>query len=517
MGKVLPSYKKALLDEMKSNIESNTSQYYAFTANPIAYTGSAPLNTDDDYSKMFINDWLMLFGKRLNTGDIVPIIKKNMWTSNTVYDRYDNTSNTLFSDNNFYVITEPTITGGEYYVYKCIDNNNGGVSTVNPSSGGTPKQPTTFTTPADNYKWRYIATIDSPSFTEFSTNDYAPIYTDSNISIASQNYEGVEVVVISNSGIGYETYTNGTIQSNPNSTIVQIETNSIDRSEYYTNNAIYIYNELSNASQLFPISSYYTGNNNTKWIRLENPANTELIFPGSTKYQISPRVIFESDGADPRAYTVVNTSTNSIHSIVILDSGSNISWANATIQSNTNYGVGANVYCIVPPPGGHGRDPATELNMKGIAIGFKFANTESNTIPGTGLLYNKIGLIKNPYTLLANTAKGGRYSSNTFNQLLVVNTAPSYTFTVGDVVFGANSKARGIVAFSNSSQTFISGDKDFEDGEGVYTTSANLTYISIQSRGDIYTKDINPLYVQNINNVNRSNTQTESFKLILQV
>ena len=157
------------------------------------------------------------------------------------------------------------------------------------------------------------------------------------------------------------------------------------------------------------------------------------------------------------------------------------------------------------------------LNMKGIAIGFKFSNTESNTILGTGVTYNKIGLIKNPYAMLANTAKGSRYAANTFNQLLKANVSPSYTFTKGDVVFGANSKARAIVAFSNSSQVFLAGDKNFTDGEGVYTTGSNLTYISIQSRGNIYTKDINPLYVQNINNVNRSNTQTESFKLILQV
>lgn len=517
MGKLLPSYKKALLEEMKSNIESNTSQYYVFTANPVAYTGTAPLNTDDDYSKQFINNWLMLFGKRLNTGDVVPVIKKNMWSANTVYDRYDNTSNTLFENNNFYVITEPLITGGEYYVYKCIDNNNGANSIVNPSSIATPQQPTTFTTPADGYKWRYIATIDSSSFVEFSTNDYSPIFTDTNISIASESYEGVEVVVISNSGIGYETYTNGVIQSNPNSSIVQIETNSPDIPEYYTNNAIYIYNALSATSQLFPIASYYTGNNNTKWVKLQGSANTEVIYPGSTQYSISPRVVFETDGVDPRAYTVVNTSTNSIHSIVILDSGSNISWANAYIQSNTNYGSGANVYCIVPPPGGHGRDPATELNMKGLAVGFKFSNTESNTIPGTGMLYNKIGIIKNPYIMLANTAKGGRYSANTFNQLLKANVSPSYTFSTGDIVFGANSLARGIVAFSNTSQVFLVGDKNFIDGEGVYTTGSNLTYISIQSRGNIYTKDINPLYVQNINNVNRSNTQTESFKLILQV
>lgn len=517
MGKLLPSYKKALLDELKSNIESNTSHYYAFAANPIAYSGSAPVNTDDDYSKEFINDWLMLFGKKLSTGDILPIIKKNIWTSNTVYDRYDNTSTTLHTNNKFYVITEPLTTGGEYYVYKCIDNNNGGVSTVNPSSIATPQQPTTFTTPADNYKWRYIAAIDSPTFVEFATNDYAPVYTDTTISISSEDYAGVEVVVISNTGVGYETYTNGTIQSNPNSSIVQIETTTIDRPEYYTNNAIYIYNTSSATSQLFPIASYYTGNNNTKWVKLDGVANTDLIFPGTTQYLITPRVVFETDGTTPKAYATVNTSTNSIHSIVILNSGSRITWANAYVQSNTNYGSGANLYCIVAPPGGHGKDAPSELNMKGIAIGFSFSNTEANTILGTGLTYNKIGLIRNPYALLANTAKGGRYSSNTFSQLLEANTVPSYTFTKGDVVFGSNSGSRGIVAYSNGSYAFIAGDKDFIDGEGLYTTGANLTYISIQTRGDIYTKDNTPLYVQNINNVNRSNNQTESFKLILKV
>ena len=41
--------------------------------------------------------------------------------------------------------------------------------------------------------------------------------------------------------------------------------------------------------------------------------------------------------------------------------------------------------------------------------------------------------------------------------------------------------------------------------------------ISINTLGDLYVKDLKPIYVQNINNINRSGDQTESFKLIIQV
>ena len=58
----------------------------------------------------------------------------------------------------------------------------------------------------------------------------------------------------------------------------------------------------------------------------------------------------------------------------------------------------------------------------------------------------------------------------------------------------------------------------FVDGEGVANGAGVLVAnITINTLGDIYATDIKPLYVQNINNVNRSNTQTESFKLVIQI
>ena len=211
MGKLLPSYKKALIDEVKDNIASNTSQYYAFAANPIEYVGTAPVVTEDDYSTLFTNDWQMIFGKKISNNDIYPVVQKNIWTSNSVYSRYDNTSNTLHSNNKFYVVCTPAIVGGAYHVYKCVDNANGAVSTVDPSSIGTPTQATTFQT-GDNYKWRYITSISNQDYDNFATSEYVPIYANSTIVSSAKNYAGVEVVVIQNTGSGYDSYTNGIVK-----------------------------------------------------------------------------------------------------------------------------------------------------------------------------------------------------------------------------------------------------------------------------------------------------------------
>lgn len=517
MGKLLPSYKKAIIDDIISGISANTTTYYAFGANPIEYVGIAPEVTTDDYSAYFTNNWKMIFGKKLANTNFIPVVEKNFWANGSSYSRYDNTSNTLYVDNNYYATSEAQVVGGFYHIYKCIDNNGGASSTVDPGTIGTPTQVTTFET-SDGYKWRYIASVSSSLYDRFSSTNYIPVYPDPNIVSTANIYSGVEVVVIANAGSGYDAYANGVVRSNPNSTLIQISNSSSTSSDFYTNNSIYIKNISAATSQLKNISDY-VANSSGRWVFLDEPANTTNITPDLTEYIISPRVYFETDGdSQPQAYSVINTTSNSIGSIVILDPGSNISWANVRIISNISYGSGANLYAIVPPPGGHGADPATELNVKGLGVYFNFSNTESNTILTSNVVYNKIGIIKAPYSLTANNTKGSPYTANTFDQTFFANVTPSYTFTYGETVKGVNSGAQGIVVFSNSSVVKLVGDKNFIDGEFVSNTNGNtVTAITINSLGDIYTKDLKPIYIQNINNVNRSNNQSENFKLIIQI
>lgn len=520
MGKILPSFRKAVVDEIIENISSNSVHYYAFASNPIAYQSTAPEVSNDDYSTLFINDWQMLFGKKIAVSDIAPVISKNIWNSNTVYSRYDNTSNTVLNENNFYVVSSPPVVGGFYHIYKCIDNANGSLSTVDPGSIGTPTQPQTFQT-SDGYKWRYIATTSSANYDKFASEDYIPVYTNATLSAAASTYNGVDVVSITNAGSGYIAYTNGTIQSVQNSTVVQIENDASSSDNFYTNSAIYVYNTLDTTSQLRLITDYVS-NTSGKFVYVNTAFNTSTLSSGITQYLISPAVIFETDAEPtPKAIAYVNTISYSVQNVVMLDIGSNISWANVKIQSG--YGSGANVYAIIPPPGGHGFDPASELNVKGLAINFAFSNTEYNTIPVSNTLYNKIGLFKNPYSLLSNTttgniSKGTRYSSNTFNQIMIANITPSYVFSLGELIKGETSGSLGSVVFSNTTQVHISGDKTFIDGESLVDSAGSVVgSITISYVGSIYQKDIKPIYVENINNVNRSNNQTETYKLTLEL
>ena len=511
MGKLLPGYKKALFDELKTNIASNTSHYYVFASNPVEYTGNTPSITSDDYSTIYYNDWNLLFGKKINNTNIMPVIKNIEWTTNTVYTRYDNTSNTMY-DENFYVITSPDIVGGDYVIYKCIDNANGSPSTQKPNQ----IQPESFQK-SDGYIWRYITSITNSNYEKFATDKYFPIYPNTSIVAGSYNYSGIEVIMISNGGTGYISYNDGIVRAIVNSTLIQIESSASTDNDFYTNNGIYIFNTLTSTSQLKTVKQYVS-NSSGNWVYLDSAANATNITPSITQYKISPKVVFDTDADSvPVAYSVVNTYSNSISQIVIIDTGYGVSRANVSIVSNTIYGSGASVYAIVPSPAGHGSSPEIELNMQGYALNFTFANSESNTII-TNTSYNKIGIMKNVYSLNANGTKGSIYSTNTFSQILSANVTLSSTFAVGELVKGQTSGSMGRVVFCNTSMIYLVGDKKFSNNENIVSANGTLSIpISINKLGDIYAKDICPLYVQNINNITRANTQSETFKLIINI
>jgi len=510
MGKILPSYKKAIIDDVISSISSNSSQYYAFAANPIPVVGNTPVITADDYTTMFSNDWQMIFGKKINNVDIIPVINNINWQSNTVYTRYDHTSTTL-ANSNYYVITPPAVSGGTYDVYKCIDNANGSVSTQAPDQ----LQPSSFTK-SDGYTWRYITSISSSNYLKFSSGQYVPIFPNTSIAASAYNYTGVEVVMINNGGSGYNAYNDGIVRGVVNSTVIQIEATASADNDFYTKNGIYIYNSGYATAQLKTVTKYVS-NNGVNWIYLDSPANTNNITPSVTQYHISPKVVFNTDGSSqPKAYSVVNGISNSISQIVIIDNGLGVSRANVSVQSI--FGAGANLYAIVPFPGGHGSNPAAELNVQGFAAAFSFSNNQGNTI-STNITYNKIGIVKNPY-VLSNTGTKSitQYYANTFNALLQANVTSGAIFTVGDTVTGQNSGAVGTVAYSNSTVLYLTGDKYFSNNETIASSNGTVvSTIQINTLGNIYTKDITPIYIQNITNVTRSNTQTESYKLIVQV
>ena len=69
----------------------------------------------------------VIFGNKVTDDDVRYMFHRNTWTQNTVYDDFDDTQD-VGTLNMFVTITNDE---GNYYVYKCIQNNNGGSASTN--------------------------------------------------------------------------------------------------------------------------------------------------------------------------------------------------------------------------------------------------------------------------------------------------------------------------------------------------------------------------------------------------
>jgi hypothetical protein len=101
--------------------------------------------------------------KRVSGSNVAFVVPRYNWTTGTVYDEYAASDTSLFAKD-FYVLTT------DNNVYKCLDNNNGAQSTVQPTG--------TSTTPigtGDGYSWKFMYNLSSSMISNFLTDDWLPV------------------------------------------------------------------------------------------------------------------------------------------------------------------------------------------------------------------------------------------------------------------------------------------------------------------------------------------------------
>lgn len=112
----------------------------------------------------------MVGGKRIVGSDIRHAIPRFDWTANTIYTPYDHLTDSLSLKNantQFYVVTS------DYNVYKCLSNNYGTMSTIQPNTTITA---THFQT-SDGYIWKYMYTLSAEERLRFLTQSFIPVKT----------------------------------------------------------------------------------------------------------------------------------------------------------------------------------------------------------------------------------------------------------------------------------------------------------------------------------------------------
>ena len=210
---------------VESFSESGANVYYLGIGRPQAYTtatrpdsrtdnsgsDSAPLTPVDSIGDEFYTFDDMLAAKKVATSDISIVIPRRNWATGTVYDYYRHdygnrvtggtstqtaaSGATSLFDATFYVMSST------FNVYKCLDNNSGANSTVEPTGTSS-----SILTTGDGYKWKFMYTLTAGQQSNFLSTDFMAVATNSTVSSAAVD-GAVNIVKIKTAGSGG---TNGT-------------------------------------------------------------------------------------------------------------------------------------------------------------------------------------------------------------------------------------------------------------------------------------------------------------------
>lgn len=169
-----------------------------------------PTQTQYDIKTTFKN---MVAAKLLTSSNLCPVVQRIDWTTGTVYYPYSDREDMFTRDVNGNLTKNFYVRNRYDQIFKCLWNNDGGQSTIEPllQAGTTePKKPI-FT--ADGYKWMYITTINKGLKKEFFDNEWMPITIGTGAPDANSvaGLGEIDVINVFNAGSGYSDGFNTTI------------------------------------------------------------------------------------------------------------------------------------------------------------------------------------------------------------------------------------------------------------------------------------------------------------------
>lgn len=418
------------------------SSIYVFLSQALVWPddNNPPTPTQDErYLKNVFKN--MFVAKKVLANNISPVAQRIDWTSGHVYQYYRDDIDMFEVDVNGFLINEFYIKNRYDQVFKCLWNNNGGPSTIEPYF-----KPGNFGTnnvfqDSDGYKWKYLYTIDAGIKKTFMDSYWMPVpvgYNTPNPIGSTAGYGNIDVVNVLNGGSGYDT---------------------------------------ANAVVNFTITGDGTGAEGTASI-----------------------------------------SGGIVTDIIVTNSGSNYTYANASITSAL--GSGASFIVPVSPIGGHGFDPVSELGCSRAMISVEFNGSEDGYIP-TDIDYGQVGIVINPTALSTypNAANASIYKVTT--DLIVASGFGSYT--PDETVYQGPS-----LAAATFSATVLSFDVNTNvvrliNTQGTPTTDATLystssgtarTLLTI-SQPDFVSFSGYLAQIQNRSAIQRSADGIEQFKFVL--
>ena len=344
----------------------------------------------------------------------------------------------------------------EFKAYKCIKAG-GSVSTIQPTQTLTDP-----TAESDGYIWKYMYTISVADAEKFLTTSYMPVKT---VSLAYGSDAAAEAAL---SEADYAQYLNQKASLN-SSTAAGIE-------------------------------------------RVE-------VTAGGT-YSSTPTVAITGDGTGATATAVMSGSgsTQAVASITINNKGTNYTVANITFGSGD-----AAARAVISPETGHGIQPIKELGAFFIGLNSQLTGNENGDLT-VGNDFRQVTIIRNPKIYgpgaIATAAslkalKALDFSAATtgylIDELIVGGTSGAQAYVV------ENDIATGKIYYHQNSKT---GYKAFQNSEAVAGQTSS-TSVTLKSSSALLTPEVHPgtgdiMFLENRNPINRTATQIEDIKVIIE-
>lgn len=163
-----------------------------------------PTQTEKALKGVFKNMFVI---KKITTNNISPVIRRVDWTPNRVYDYYRDDENMFGVDSNDNLIKTFYVKNRYDQIFKCLWNNNGAESTLEPYFEPGTYGANGIYEGSDGYKWKFMYTIDSGSKINFLDTTWIPVPLGAATITGTTNTVGsgdIEVINITNTGSGYD-------------------------------------------------------------------------------------------------------------------------------------------------------------------------------------------------------------------------------------------------------------------------------------------------------------------------
>ncbi len=264
-----------------------------------------------------------IFYRRVLPGEVTLVTKRHDWVASTVYDAWDDAID--MTDKKYYVLTS------SFHVYKCLDNNNGAISTIEPS--GTQFTPVRT---ADGYLWKYMYVVPVSKQKRFTSQDYIPVqraFTDS-----FYNNGSIEQIVIDSPGHDYssnDVTTLAVVGTTTSNTPADIEIGTVDA--FGTITSILVNSGGTNYTSVdYTIAGSGSGAILTP-VFLGGVLQSMAIENGGSGYTAGSAITFSVGGAE---ITPIINSAGEILDVAIIKSGAGYV-GTPTITVNVPVGIDA--------------------------------------------------------------------------------------------------------------------------------------------------------------------------------